>query len=312
MVGHKSFDILRFIACVAALAIMLQIVLGALTRLTGSGLACPDWPLCYGFWFPSPTELSGLVVDYSFAQVMLEWTHRFNAAVVVAPLILAVCVFAWRERKLFPVNWRVSIAALVVLAFQGGVGGLTVFDHNSPLSVAVHFGLASILLALVVSLVRLKGVPYHDWRGRAQRNVCWAVATLGGLTLTTMFSGAIVAKSGATLSCGGWPLCDGRFIPDFNDSRIVLHVTHRLLALITFIGLLWGSWRWRRLRHLAGLSFVQILLGAAVIAVYSKHSADFQVAIGVVHQTVAMIIFATLVWSFWSPSVASRVTQKKS
>ena len=312
MVGHKSFDTLRATAGLAALAIMLQIMLGTLTRLTGSGLACPDWPLCYGFWFPTPTEVAGLVIDYSFAQVMLEWVHRFNAAVVVAPLVLAVCVFAWRERKLFPVNWRLSIAALVVLAIQGGVGGFTVFDQNSPWSVAVHLGLASILLALVLSLVRLTDVPYHEWRRQAQSNGSWVVAILGVLVVITMISGAIVAKSGATLSCGGWPLCDGRFIPDFNDTRIALHVTHRILALITVISLLWGSWRWRQLRHLAGLAFVQVLLGAAVIVIYSRHSMEIQVAIGVVHQTVAMIIFAALVWSFCSPSVASRVMQKKS
>jgi len=311
VVGHKSFDILRVIACVAALAIMLQIVLGALTRLTGSGLACPDWPLCYSLWFPTPTKLARLGVDYSFVQVMLEWTHRFNAAVVVAPLVLAMCVFAWRERKLLPVNWRVSIAVLTVLALQGGVGRFTVFDHNSPWSVAAHLGLASILLALVLSLVRLKSVPYHDWRRRAASNGCWAVAMLGGLVLTTMVSGAIVAKSGATLSCGGWPLCDGGLMPDLRDSGIVLHVVHRLLALIMVIGLLWGSWRWRQLRHLAALAFVQVLLGAAVIAIYSKHSAGFQVAIGAVHQIVAMIIFAALVWSFWAPSAVSSVAQKK-
>ena len=290
---------------------MLQIVLGALTRLTGSGLACPDWPLCYGLWFPTPTELAGLEIDYSFFQVMLEWTHRFNAAAVVGPLVLAISVFAWFERKLSPVNWRISAAALVTLIIQGGVGGLTVFDRNSSWSVAVHLGLASILLALVVSAIRLKDVSYSDWSSRASTKACRFVAALGVLVLITMVSGAIVAKSGATLSCVGWPLCGDGLIPNFRDGGILLHVGHRLLAFITVVSLLWGSWHWRQLRHVAVLGFAQVLLGAAVISVYLKYSEDLQVVIGAIHQAVAMIIFAALVWTFWTPPVVQNVARRQ-
>ena len=308
---RRFFNAHLFTACAAALAVLLQLVLGALTRLTGSGLACPDWPLCYGLWFPTPTALAGLDIDYSFFQVMLEWGHRFNAAAVVAPLVLAICLFTWFERKLSPVNFWISAAALVTLMIQGGVGGLTVFELNSPWSVAVHLGLASILLALIVSNICLKCVSYSDWSSNASTQGRWLVAALGVLVLITMISGAVVAKSGATLSCVGWPLCGDGLIPNFRDGGVLLHVGHRLLALTTVVGLLWGSWRWRQLRHVAVLGFAQVLLGAAVIAIYLNYSGNVQVVIGVVHQFVAMIIFAALVWTFWTPPVAEKVARKE-
>ena len=129
---------LRKVAALTATAIFVQILLGALTRLTDSGLSCPDWPLCYGLWFPSPAELTALEVDYTFGQVMLEWTHRFNAAVLVGPLTLALLVMAWRKRCEVPTIFKVMVVAAVLLLIQAGLGGFTVLDRNSPWSVAVH------------------------------------------------------------------------------------------------------------------------------------------------------------------------------
>ena len=73
--------------------IVLQISLGASIRLTGSGLSCPDWPLCYGLWIPLKSKLL-LISDlnYEYYQVMLEWLHRLNAALLIVPVTLFVCI----------------------------------------------------------------------------------------------------------------------------------------------------------------------------------------------------------------------------
>ena len=77
------------------------IVLGAWVRATGSGLACPDWPTCYGHWVPLPGEIPP-DVGYSYLQVMLEWVHRLIAGVILGPLILLIGFLAWRARGANP------------------------------------------------------------------------------------------------------------------------------------------------------------------------------------------------------------------
>ena len=303
MSQRGSFDLLLFCSVLASAAITIQILLGAVTRLTGSGLACPDWPLCYGLWFPTTSALAMISgVDYSFGQVMLEWGHRFNAAAVVAPLVLSVFLLTFRERKCQPLFWKIGVAMLVILVIQSGVGGFTVFDHNSPWSVSIHLSLALILLAFGVSLVRLKA--RSTFRNVECTTTSWISAVLALLVLVTMVSGAIVAKTGATLACSGWPLCNGQIIPVIQETEIALHLSHRILAFLTFLSLIWFSYQMQVFRYVAPLIVAQVIVGAFVILVYQGNSFLFQVAIGVVHQMIGVAIFVTLVGLFWAPSVS--------
>ena len=308
MTGRGSFNALRLSCGLASIAIIFQILLGALVRLTGSGLACPDWPLCYGLWFPTETALAGIQsVDYSFGQVMLEWGHRLNAAAVVSPLIVTIFLFAWRERGVSPITAQLSIATLVVLALQGAAGGLTVFDQNSAWSVATHLGLALLLLSLVISMFRMREMSKFNWKTRTHQNSCQIISLLIGLVVATMVSGAVMAKVGATFSCAGWPLCNGQLIPNVGDSGVVFHLIHRFLALMTLIGvLLFACWM-HTLRHLAVLVILQILVGAGIAMIYAGNSVTLHIAIGVLHQFFAVMVFAALVWLFWTPVPASSV-----
>ena len=122
-----------------------------MVRLTGSGISCPDWPLCYGLWFPTPEKLAVLPeVNYTFGQVMSEWFHRFNAAIAVGPLTLVLLVLAYRLRAVVRGLFPTMVTASVVLLIEAGLGGFTVLDSNSPWSVAVHLTVALILIGLVM------------------------------------------------------------------------------------------------------------------------------------------------------------------
>ncbi len=293
----------RVVAVFAVLFTFVQIVLGAVVRLTNSGLSCPDWPLCYGLWFPTPAKLAALGgIDYSFAQVMFEWTHRFNAAVVVGPLTLGLALLAWRRRRDIAGLWPVAITALVVLLIQGWLGGFTVLNRNSPWSVAVHLSVALVFLALLVWACLSTYGPPVERRGRAG-----ALVAAGALAaLATMASGAMMAKSGATLACAGWPLCDGAWWPDLSDPFMRLHFGHRALALVTavLVVVLAATARTgtmaRAARWAVAIVAMQVLLGAVVVDVFARDSLANQAAVGALHQAIGVALFATLAWGLWT------------
>jgi cytochrome c oxidase assembly protein subunit 15 len=149
---QKLIFTLKFLAGLLLLLIFIQISLGSAVRLTGSGLSCPDWPLCYGLWFPDQEKLSKISdVNFEFYQVMLEWIHRFNAAVFIAPVTLLL--FFVGLKTINDKTTKVILYTIILtLALQGLMGGLTVFDKNSPWSVAVHLGLALSLIFLVLKV----------------------------------------------------------------------------------------------------------------------------------------------------------------
>ena len=221
------------------------IVLGAVVRSTGSGLACPDWPQCYGLWLPTPETLEGLgAVDYSYGQVMLEWTHRLIAGVIVGPLVLILAIWSVRLRREAGSLPALMIVALLLVLIQAGLGGVTVLEGNIPWSVAVHLSVALTFLATLIfafiSSERQSGLGrVLDYVGLGARTL--AAITLV-VTLITVASGAITAKSGASFACGSWPLCDGLRLPDLSDLLVRIRYTE---SQINF------SWRGRA-RNVSG------------------------------------------------------------
>ncbi|MFQ6027327.1 MAG: COX15/CtaA family protein, partial [Dehalococcoidia bacterium] len=104
---------MRRISLLAVFFTFSLVILGGVVRVTGSGLGCPDWPLCYGRVIP-PLEMTAII----------EYTHRLVASAIVGPLVLLVCGVVWlahrRER------WLVVPASLAValLLGQGLLGGV--------------------------------------------------------------------------------------------------------------------------------------------------------------------------------------------
>ena len=293
----------RWLAAAAILFTFVQIVLGALTRLTGSGLACPDWPLCYGLLFPTPAKLAALpAVDFTYFQVMLEWSHRFNAAALVAPLILGLVMLGVSLIRTRPqLNWLAGLA-ISLLLIQGGLGRFTVLDRNSPWSVAVHLSVALVFLGVLIWAYRAARPEPPVLIPAARRLVVGGAAVL---VLATMASGAMMAKSGATLACGGWPLCDGAWIPDLSDGAVRLHFCHRLLAIATALVVVAAAWRLHPMRPAAAVIGIQVLVGAGVVVAFAGDSLAGQVAAGAIHQAIGVVLFATLIGVLWPPLVAS-------
>ena len=299
---NKILFTLKILTGFLLLLIFIQISLGSAVRLTGSGLSCPDWPLCYGLWFPDQDKLSKITdVNYEFYQIMLEWIHRFNAAIFIAPvtlLLFFVGLKATKNRKIKTILYSI----MIVLAMQGLMGGFTVFDKNSPWSVAAHLGFALGLMFLVIKifLISLRLKTIKPLPNKNKKIFILYITII--IVLATMLMGAIVSKSGSSLACDLWPQCssDGDSLLQYNK---IIHISHRFLAVISAIFIVLVVYNYNQIikykiisnirNILILLTTLQILLGATVIFT------ELNLFIAMLHQSIAVLIFIVLSFLFW-------------
>src|ERR1043166_9453273 len=137
MISARSFRVVAFTTAVFA---YLQIALGGVVRVTGSGLGCPDWPLCNGRPYPAPDIHS-----------VIEYSHR-TVGTITGLLLIATVVSAWivfrRTRPIVP--W-LATASLVAIAAEGALGGVVVINELHPWLVVIHLGLAMLILGFLVA-----------------------------------------------------------------------------------------------------------------------------------------------------------------
>ena len=270
------------------------ILLGAWVRATGSGLSCPDWPTCYGHWLPLPGEIPQ-DAGYSYRQVMLEWLHRLLAGVILGPLVLLIAALAWRARAQHPRMPVYGLALLLLLLVQASLGGLTVLDQNSPWSVALHLTTALVLFSVLWLIFARSGAPGQGApAGRGLAVMTWLLA------LATMASAALMTKSGASLACASWPLCNEGLVSDLADPLVHLNLAHRLLAAATAIGALALFLRLRAAPALAGLAHavlalmvLEVLLGGLVVLI------GLPLWSGLAHQALGVLTFGLLSLLMW-------------
>ena len=121
------------------ICVFLLVVIGGVVRVTGSGLGCPDWPLCYGKVLP-PLEYTAVI----------EYSHRFVASIIVGPLVLATAIVALVAYRSDRWVWWPAAVAVPLLIVQGLLGGVTVLTHLPGGVVAVHLGTALALLGVSI------------------------------------------------------------------------------------------------------------------------------------------------------------------
>src|SRR5438445_6532779 len=183
----------RRLAFVTATFAYLQIALGGLVRVSGSGLGCPDWPLCHGRPYP-PAD----------PHAIIEYSHR-AVGTVTGLLILATVAMAWavfRSRRPL-VAWLAS-ASLIGVAGEGVLGGIVVANELQPWLGVVHLGMAMMILGFLVATAvmagpRSAGIPDRPFRRLAAVTV--------GTTYLLLLTGSTVVGSNADAGCHAWPLC---------------------------------------------------------------------------------------------------------
>ena len=270
------------------------LIVGASVRVHGAGLACPDWPLCFGEVVPS--------INF---HVGLEFGHRVFAG-CVSLLFGWIGLRIWRQRDTLSADvmrwWAVAAVALVM---QVILGGLTVLELLAQWTVASHLLVGNLFCALLWVLALRTGEQEEvPWRVPLSGVIkAWSIF-LGGLLVAQLVLGGWVSSSHAGLACGNtWPDCLGAgWFPTF-EGLVGLHVTHRLVASLLLVtaavGLILGRGQPRLTRLFGGL--LALLGGQAMLGVANVWLA-LPVEVTLAHTAGAaasVLLYTTCLYEVW-------------
>jgi len=235
----------------------LLMVMGTFVTSTGSGLACPDWPLCYGTVKP-PLRLS----------IWFEWGHRLLGATTGTLVVLSTIFVWWRYRGL---PRLLTTVILGLLASAVLLGGLTVLIEAPQLQSMLHVAVISTHLVIATMVFTCLIFTLRSVDTSAAESERGYYGVLFSVVYLQIILGILVRYSGATLACPDFPLCGGG-LPALSDHGAVLHFIHRLGAVAVFgtaSFLLYKTIRQgRRARGLyfaLGLIILQALFGTLIV-----------------------------------------------
>lgn len=244
----------RRVAFLTALFAYLQIALGGVVRVSGSGLGCPDWPLCHGRPYPAADLHS-----------VIEYSHR-TVGTVTGVLLIATVVLAWLVfRNQRPLVAWLATASLVAIAAEGAVGGVVVVRELAPWLVVIHLGLAMIILGFLLATAIMSLPASGGMRdARFRRLAAFGAAS----TYVMLLTGSTVVASSADESCHAWPLCGNGLVIDFGGASAftMLHRGAVLLIGILLVYVLINALRRADVRPVAIATLVvfalQVVVGA--------------------------------------------------
>ena len=274
------------------------VLFGAFTRLTDSGLGCPDWPGCYGH--ASPLGATGHIDaaqqatptgPVTHSKAWIEMTHRYLATGVGALIVvLAIWNVIAARRGTAGAAPRTAVLTFAWVCLQGAFGALTVTMKLYPAIVTAHLlggiGLL-VLLACQTRTDETRAIVLPP----AQRGVLWLLA---GVALIQIALGGWVSTNYAVLACSDFPTCQGAWWPPMDFAQgfrlrrelgagsggeylpfaalTAIHMAHRLGAALLLCILAWVAWnlaaseqgearRWAW--PLAGVGAWQVMTGLA-------------------------------------------------
>lgn len=254
-----------------AIMAMMIIVVGGTIRIYDAGESCPDWPQCFGTWgFDISEEDQGEWYEetgeydsrgpdqrYSTFEIFIEYIHRLLAAFMAIP-VLANFIIILRRKELYGDSLvKISFFTGILLTIQGIAGAVTVRFDNADWSVALHLGLAScfvfILLWQYFSMRKLEGAkwpmfssPNHFKESQMKRITIMTAAIFLLLILGAWVSSSPNANQGCSVGFpDGWPKCQGDVFPSLDNSGILVQMIHRIGAGIVGLALILGGTKFR-------------------------------------------------------------------
>lgn len=321
------------------------VLFGAFTRLTDSGLGCPDWPGCYGSASPlgAKAEITAAqsampTGPVTHGKAWIEMIHRYLAS-SVGVLILVLAALTWldKRRRMVGVVQPVlspwwPTATLVWVCIQGAFGALTVTMKLFPAIVTLHLMGGLFLLVLLC----IQAVKYAQMDGRLQavhislglRGLLWSSCVL---LVMQIVLGGWVSTNYAVLACTDFPKCQGSWWPDMNfqqgfevwrqlgltgagdpivfPSLTAIHYTHRLaafLVLVVFVALAWQLNRAPGLRTQSRL--IALLITLQLITGLSNVVLGWPLLAAVLHTGGAGALLVVVAWVMTVSTSSARVS----
>ena len=299
------------------------VLFGAFTRLTDSGLGCPDWPGCYGSATPIGAKVEITAAQTAMptgpvthSKAWIEMVHRYLATGVGVLILTLASATWWLRRQSREVNPWLPTLTLVWVCMQGAFGALTVTMKLFPAIVTLHLmGGMGLLALLMAQAVRYDGAGLRPLPAFLRRGLwlgfvlLWAQIALGGWVSTNY----------AVLACPDFPTCHGRWVPEMNWQGFSLwrelgytpqgellpflalstiHFVHRSAAWLVLGVMLWVGWQLRQHEGLAmagrwllGLSALQLVTGLSNVVL------GWPLLAAVMHTGGAAAMVLTLTWA---------------
>ena len=338
---HRESDSAARLRALTVLTLFLTfdlVLFGAFTRLTDSGLGCPDWPGCYGSVTPLGAQVhidaaqmampSGPVTH---SKAWIEMLHRYWAT-GVGVLILTLTAFSWSRARVSHSTqawWPTFTLAWVCV--QGAFGALTVTQKLSPAIVTLHLLGGMFLLALLSVQVFKSAGLVRESIPASLRIGLGAVTALVWLQISL---GGWVSTNYAVLACGGFPMCNAQWWPAWEGSGfeiwrqlgysasgeilpfsalVSIHVVHRAMAVVVALAVACLIWRLKtvnvlvRQRHwLLGLIVLQIATGLSNVVF------DWPLLAALIHTAGAAGLVVVLTWMLTRSQAAVDVVNSNS
>jgi cytochrome c oxidase assembly protein subunit 15 len=316
------------------------IMFGAFTRLTDSGLGCPDWPGCYGHANPlqahehiSAAQAAMPTGPVTVMKAWIEMIHRY-LAMGVGVLIVAMMLIAWR-------NWIRSAHKdarfspwfpTVLFAFvclQGAFGAWTVTMKLQPVIVTIHLLLGLVLLALLTWMGALQS--NHAPVGQAAAGLRTPAVLAMVLLVLQIALGGWVSTNYAALACTDFPLCHGQVLPQMDFSNgftlwrhlgktadgeylpfpalTAIHWTHRTFAFVVIAFVAWLAHKALRIDGLRKTGrWLLIVIGVQLLTGLSTIYLNWPLALAVAHNGGAALLVLLLVMLNYKTRIPAQTT----
>lgn len=332
---------------VLAVGIMAMMVIGAITRLTESGLSMTEWNLIGGTPPMNQSDWQLLFEKYqgtpqhviTFPDMDLdgfkrifwwEYIHRMFGRGLVLAVILPLIWFAWKRR----ISGKFILLLLIAVMIGAGQGlmgwymvqsGLVDRPWVSPVRLTAHLMLAMLLFSYILFLaLALRWAPAPPVGNGKPGTILLGVGS--GLLVVQLLLGGMMSGMRAALEYNSFPTMNGAWIPpllwkaelgwmNLLENSTLIQFMHRLTALILL--LVFASYAWRHvassdkaLRFLGRATLV-VLLAQMTLGILTVLRARGEVPelLGVLHQVGAILLVATVV-GCWARVYADQVGKK--